>query len=109
MMTTRELGTKRNIRDATASFSVLHTAEKLQSATMRLDPGSASGPFGNEHAQSEQVLFVVEGQIIAEIGDRKFVMTAGECVIVPRNVPHRFSNETTTPALTFNVYAPPAY
>ncbi len=99
----------RNVRDSSEWFSVLQTGSELQTATMLLEPGAASGPMGNEHAQSEQVLYVVEGEVTAEIGDRKFVMNAGDCVVVPPNVPHRFRNESTQQALTFNVYAPAAY
>ena len=73
------------------------------------DVMTASGPLGNEHAQSGQVLYVVEGEVTAEIGGSKFVMRAGDSVIVPRNVPHRFRNESTQTALTYNVYSPPAY
>lgn len=99
----------RDIRETSDWFSVIQTSEAVQTATMRLKPGAASGPMGNEHAQSEQVLYVVEGEVTAEIGDRKFVMRPGESVIVPRNVPHRFRNESTETALTYNVYSPPAY
>lgn len=108
-MRTKDVTAACNVYAVRNSFSVLQTADLLQTAVMRLEPGAASGPLGNEHAQSEQVLFVVEGEVMAEIGDRKFPMQAGECVVVPRNVPHRFRNESTKTALTYNVYSPPAY
>lgn len=98
-----------SVRESAEWFSVLQTSQTLQTAVMRLEPGAASGPMGNEHAQSEQTLYVVEGEVTAEIGDRKFAMQAGESVVVPRGVPHRFRNESSEPALTYNVYAPPAY
>lgn len=90
-------------------FHVIETGAALQSAYMRLEPGAASGAMGNEHAQSEQVLYVVRGTVVAEVGDRRWVMQPGDSVVVPRNVPHRFRNEGSEAAITFNVYAPPAY
>ena len=98
-----------SVRESESWFSVLQTGETSQTAVMSLGPGQASGAKENEHAQSEQVLYVVEGEIYAEIGERSFVMRAGDSTIVRRGVPHRFTNRTRVPALTFNVYAPPAY
>jgi mannose-6-phosphate isomerase-like protein (cupin superfamily) len=98
-----------NIRDAKSWFSVLQSSRKSQTATMTLAPGKSSGPKGNEHPKSEQVLFVVEGEILAEIGEEKTVLRKGDAVIVPAGMPHRFVNYSGSTAITFNVYAPPAY
>jgi len=99
----------RNVNAARGGFAVLENAEELQTATMILEPGGESGPFGNEHAASEQAIFVVEGIVDAEIGDERIQMRAGDSAIVPKNAPHRFANRSTTRAVTFNVYAPKAY
>jgi mannose-6-phosphate isomerase-like protein (cupin superfamily) len=89
---------------------VLQTADGLQTAVMDLEPGGGeSGTKGNEHAQSEQVLLVVDGEVEAEIGDERRMLRAGDCVVVPRGAPHRFTNTSDRPARTFNVYQPPAY
>src|SRR5581483_2675733 len=98
-----------NILKSTAFFEVLETAEGSQTAVMYLAPGEESGPKENEHPQSEQVLYVVQGEVEAEIGHRQLRLRAGDSVIVTRETPHRFSNRSDAPALTFNVYAPPAY
>jgi mannose-6-phosphate isomerase-like protein (cupin superfamily) len=98
-----------NVRESQSWFSVLQTAELSQTAVMSIGPGEESGPKDNEHPQSEQVLYVIEGELEAEIGERSFTLRAGDSTIVRRDVPHRFRNSTRKPALTFNVYAPPAY
>ena len=98
-----------NLRDAGSWFAVLSTSAKSQTATMTLAPGKSSGPKGNEHPKSEQVLLVVEGEVYAEIGDEKATLRKGDSVIVPAGTPHRFVNHGGSPAVTFNVYAPPAY
>ena len=98
-----------NIRDGHKWFAVLCTSRKSQVATMTLAPGKSSGPKGNEHPKSEQVLFVVEGEVFAEVGQEKATLRKGDVVIVPPGAPHRFVNESGSPAVTLNVYAPPAY
>lgn len=98
-----------NIRESSSWFSLLQTAELAQTAVMSVGPGDESGPKENEHPGSEQVLYVIEGELHAEIGERSFTMRAGDSTIVRRDVPHRFINRTQQPALTFNVYTPPAY
>lgn len=76
---------------------------------MTLAPGKASGPKGNEHPDSEQVLLVLEGEVFAEIGQEKATLRQGDIVIVPRGTAHRFVNHGGPKAVTFNVYSPPAY
>lgn len=98
-----------NLRDAKSWFHVLGTARKSQFAVMTLAPGKSSGPKGNEHPKSEQVLLVVEGEVLAEVGDEKQTLRKGDAVIVPAGAAHRFVNHAGSPAVTFNVYAPPAY
>lgn len=98
-----------NILKSTSFFDVLETAKQSQTAVMYLKPGEESGPKQNEHPQSEQVLYLVEGELEAEIGNERRTLRAGDSVIVGTDVPHRFSNRSDRPALTFNVYAPPAY
>ena len=100
----------RNIDDPHEWFDVLGTGAGIQTAVMDLKPGGGeSGRKTNEHPRSEQVLFVVEGEVEAEIGEERRTLRAGDSVIVPRDVPHRFSNKTGRTARTFNVYSPPAY
>lgn len=99
----------RNVKDTHSEFDVLQNDERMQTAVMRLDPGEESGPFGNEHKESVQVLLVVEGEVIGRIGDHTWTLRAGDSVIVQRGEPHQFRNESQAPALTFNVYSPPAY
>ena len=90
-------------------FKVLQTGKRSQTAMMTLKPGEESGPMGNDHPKSEQVLFVISGQVVAEVGDERRTLKAGDCVIVPLRARHRFVNRSKRPVVTFNVYAPPAY
>ncbi len=95
--------------DSESGFVVLENGENVQTAVMTLGAGEESGPFANEHPASEQVLFVVRGTLESEIGSERRMLKAGDSVIVPRAVPHRFVNRSSEPTVTFNVYSPKAY
>ena len=56
----------RNGEDIHSAFGVLADGQSLQTAIMRLAQDKESGPYGNEHPESEQVLFVITGEIKAE-------------------------------------------
>ena len=99
----------RNINHERSSFAVLENGRQVQTAAMILHSGEESGPLGNEHPRSEQVLYLVEGLLEAEIDGQHFTMSAGDSVIVPNDAPHRFVNRSMDRAVTFNVYAPKAY
>jgi len=90
-------------------FKVLGTQDGVQTARMRLKRGEASGPFGNEHPMSVQVLIVVRGELDAQIGHEHSWMREGDSVIVRRGVAHRFVGASEEDTVTLNVYAPPAY
>lgn len=95
--------------DSRSFFRVLQTGPQTQTALMTLKPGEASGEKSNEHPRSDQVLLVLEGEILAEIGDETELLEKGDVVIVRAGVAHRFSNESQASVSTFNVYGPPAY
>ncbi len=99
----------RNIDERQSGFSVLENGRQLQTAVMVLEPGEESGPPGNDHPSSEQVLFVVEGSVEALFDGTTFEMHAGDSAIVPNGAPHQFANRSNERAVTFNVYAPKAY
>jgi len=100
---------KHNVNSRQDFFAVLDTADQTQTAVMTLKPGQESGEKGNEHAQSDQVLYVISGELNAEIGSESGTLRAGDVVIIPAGAPHRFRNSGEATVQTLNVYAPPAY
>ena len=53
--------------------------------------------------------FSFDGELSAEIGRKRSRMKAGDVVIIPPRVKHRFTNRGDQPAVTFSVYSPPEY
>jgi mannose-6-phosphate isomerase-like protein (cupin superfamily) len=98
-----------NINQPSQWFEVLQTTNRSQTAVMRLGPGEASGKHAESHEHSEQILLLLEGALDAEVGSEHLAMKAGDTVIIPVGVKHRFANPGTTVAFTFNVYSPPEY
>lgn len=76
---------------------------------MTLTEGQETGPQPESHPVSDQVLLVLEGTLEGEVNGVPVNLTEGQFLVIPAGSPHRFCNRRSTPALTFNVYAPPAY
>lgn len=98
-----------NLHSATDWFEVLQTSDNSQTAIMNLAPGDASGKAMDAHDESDQVLLVLEGEVLAEVGEESARLREGDVVVIPAGIPHRFKNNRTDAARTFSVYAPPAY
>lgn len=98
-----------NIHESSEEFHLLETTGRTQTGTMRLAPGAATSEKAETHPHSDQVVLVLEGALMAEIGDERGTITRGQSVVIPAAVPHRFINEGGERAFAFTVYGPPAY
>src|SRR4029078_9335166 len=91
-----------NIGSAVDWFQVLQTTERSQTAMMTLEPGAATGEKAEAHDKSDQVLLVLEGELIGEVGNERPRIKKGEVIIIEAGTKHRFANATDKPAVTFN-------
>jgi mannose-6-phosphate isomerase-like protein (cupin superfamily) len=98
-----------NIHSVKDWFEVLQTTSHSQTAVMKLPPGQASGEEAESHEESEQLLLLLEGQLLAEISGHKSTMHSGDVIIIPARRKHKFTNNGEKMAITFNVYCPPEY
>lgn len=98
-----------NIRAHKEEFCILQTTEKSQTATMRLKTGDATSDRLECHPRSEQTVLILEGEVIAEVDQDKHTLHAGEALIIPPGVKHRFVNQSHHEAFAFTSYTPPAY
>lgn len=95
--------------ESPSDFHLLETTLRLQTATMLLRYGEATGETPEAHPRSDQSVLLIQGTVKAEIGPDQFTLRAGDSVIVPAGVKHRFHNAEREAALAFTVYGPPAY
>src|SRR5437016_3266153 len=98
-----------NISRATEWFEVLQTTELTQTAMMRLEPAAATGEKAEAHEKSDQVLLMLEGELIGEVGEERPRLKKGDVIVIAAGTKHRFANASDRTAITFNVYSPPAY
>lgn len=103
-MTMRHI-TAEEIREPLDFFRVLETTDRHQIAVMELAEGQASGEFGNDHPQADQVVYVLSGGGWARIGEETIHLGAGDLLVVPAGVDHQILG----PNRTLSFYAPVAY
>jgi mannose-6-phosphate isomerase-like protein (cupin superfamily) len=99
----------KNIGEAKDWFSVLQTGKQVQTAVMTLTPGQSSGEKPEAHKNSEQVLLVLDGEVLAEVEEEKRIMRKGDVVLIPAGTKHKFTNQSAQAISTFNTYSPPEY
>ena len=97
-----------NIRSAKQWFEVLQTGQRSQTAMMTLKSGDATGAKAEAHENSDQVLLILDGELSGEVRDERPNLKKGDVIIIRAGTNHRFVNRGTRPAVTFNVYSPPA-
>lgn len=95
--------------DLNAGFAVAAGNARSQAAVMVLQAGESTGPPRNEHAASEQWLYVVSGRGRAVVAEQSFELAPGALLLVERGEPHSIANTGEEPLRTLNVYVPPAY
>jgi len=98
-----------HIFEAGSGFKILETTERSQTGLLTLEVGEATGDKPSTHAESDQVLVVLQGELTAEVGGESEVLDIGDAVTVPAKTPHRFTNTGHERAITFSVYALPAF
>ncbi len=87
-------------------FSAIESSNNGRTAVTHLLPGEQSVNRAAAYPESDQVLLVLEGEVLAEIADETARLRQGDVVIVPAGIDHRFVNNTLEPARTLSVYAP---
>src|SRR5437773_1014795 len=92
-----------------AFFKVLASTRSAQAAMMVLRPGQSTGEPQNEHARSEQWLFVISGGGKALVNKRRLSIRANSLLLIEKGEVHQATNNSRRPLVTINSYAPPAY
>ena len=58
------------------------------------------------HHEEDEWVYVVDGSLEVEAGDRRFRLVAGESLFLPRKVGHGWASVTGQPVRTIHVYQP---
>jgi mannose-6-phosphate isomerase-like protein (cupin superfamily) len=68
-----------------------------------LKPG---GPPLHLHLMQEEWFYVMEGEVLFQIGEKRLQLKAGDSVLVPRKVPHAFTAVGVKPAKMLIAFSP---
>ncbi len=68
-----------------------------------LQPG---GPPLHLHFNQEEWFYVLEGEVVFQVGEQRVDLRAGESVLAPRRIPHTFSSVGATPARMLIAFCP---
>jgi mannose-6-phosphate isomerase-like protein (cupin superfamily) len=68
-----------------------------------LQPG---GPPLHLHFNQEEWFYVMEGEMVFQVGEWRISLRSGESVLAPRRIPHTFSSVGATPARMLIAFCP---
>ena len=68
-----------------------------------LKPG---GPPVHLHLMQEEWFYVMEGEVLFQIGEKRLQLEAGDSVLAPRKVPHAFTAVGAKPAKMLIAFSP---
>ena len=91
--------------------------------TVKVEPGDAfgaytmaefteppgEGPPLHSHAGEEEGFYVVDGEVVLQVGDQTLLATKGAFVLVPRDVAHTYRVIGDQPATLLIIISPPGF
>ena len=81
--------------------------EQMAVQAFVFSPGRGFSPHA--HANSEQVLYVIEGEAMIQLDDEERTVGPGAAVVVPRHVIHRVENRGDDQLVLMMVSTPPLH
>lgn len=103
----RVIDVKQAAKDNTDFRRVLFTGPQSQLVLMALAPGEDIG--SEVHANVDQMLYIVKGQGVAQLGSAKRPFEKGAVVCVPAGTTHNVINSGAEPLKLFTIYSPPQH
>lgn len=81
------------------------TMEAYQST---LDPGHSTGDAPYTHGDSDELVFILSGELIVDLGEETYVLRAGDTVEFRSSIPHRLRNESQASGSALIFVSPPS-
>ncbi len=81
----------------------------LEVIAAEFDPGGSTGDEPYTHGDSEELLLVIEGRVLLQLGADSHELNAGDSVNYRSSTPHRVSNPGGDTAEVLFVITPPSY
>jgi mannose-6-phosphate isomerase-like protein (cupin superfamily) len=61
------------------------------------------------HTREDETYYVLSGELEAAVGGKVFVLRAGDCLIAPRDIPHRLRNPGIVENRYLLMFSPPGF
>jgi quercetin dioxygenase-like cupin family protein len=71
-------------------------------------PGTLAGPLHVHHLEDEAT-YVLEGEIMAQVGDQVISASTGTLLFKPKNISHTFWNQSSAPARILEIISPAGF
>ena len=97
---------KREAKDNECFRKVIVTTAKTQVVLMALQPAEE---IGMEVHDGDQIIYVVDGEGLAVLGEQELELDKGSLLVVPAGVQHNVTNIDDKPLKLYTIYAPPQH
>jgi mannose-6-phosphate isomerase-like protein (cupin superfamily) len=74
-----------------------------------LSLGSGKGVARHTHTREEEAYYVLSGELEVVVGDRPFILRAGDTLVAPRNIPHALRNPGNADNHYLNFFSPSGF
>lgn len=100
-------GTVWNIAPGRSAALKMLTGETAESVTMfeEVAPANTDTPL-HLHHDSDEIAYILSGEITFKIGDQVTIGGAGTCAFMPRGLAHAWKNTGTEPGCLLFLYTP---
>lgn len=65
-----------------------------------------TGPALHAHPDLDETFFILESEFKYQVGEELFYLKAGDCIFIPRNIPHAFTCTSDIPGKLLIVVQP---
>lgn len=84
------------------------TGEQFAVVEHPLAPGTLAAP-PHVHHKEDEASYVLEGEIMAQVGDRVIQASVGTLIFKPKGIPHTFWNQSSAPARILEIISPAGF
>jgi mannose-6-phosphate isomerase-like protein (cupin superfamily) len=99
-------GRKRQIGVSATTYKVVTSETKGDLFVIEQANKRRGGPPLHVHQGEDELFYVLEGEYLVQVGDQRFALKTGDCVLGPRGVPHAWAYTGSTSGRLLLSYTP---
>ncbi len=99
-------GRKRQIGVSATTYKVVTSDTKGDLFVIEQANQRRGGPPLHVHHGEDELFYVLDGEYLVQVGDKRFPLKTGDCILGPRGVPHAWAFVGSTVGRLLLSYAP---